>query len=141
MKIFQPQDLVEVATKGKIPPNCDITLQLTPTVAENGVARGVWKVDEKFINGNGVVMGGYLAAAADTMMAYAIASKLSKGLVFTTIDLHTTFHRPATIGEIEVEARVERMGKRVAYLVADVIQNEKKVVSAVSSVMILEKQD
>lgn len=138
-KIFQPQDLVEVVTKGNVPPNCDVTLQLQPTFAEDGVARGVWQVDEKFINGNGVVMGGYLSAAADTMMAYAIASKLSNNQTFSSIDLHTTFHRPAMIGEIKVEARVERLGRKVAYVVADIIQNEKKVVSAVSSIMIMEK--
>ncbi|HHY74305.1 MAG TPA: PaaI family thioesterase [Bacillus bacterium] len=137
--MFQPQDLVEVVTKGNVPPNCDVTLQLQPTFAEDGVARGVWQVDEKFINGNGVVMGGYLSAAADTMMAYAIASKLSNNQTFSSIDLHTTFHRPAMIGEIKVEARVERLGRKVAYVVADIIQNEKKVVSAVSSIMIMEK--
>jgi len=137
-KIYQPQDLVEVVTKGKVPPNCDLTLQFKPTFAEDGVARGVWHVDEKFINGIGVAMGGYLSAAADTMMAYAIASKLGdSGQTFSTIDLHTTFHRPAFVGEVEVEARVERLGKKVAYLVADLNQNGKKVVSAVSSVIIM----
>lgn len=138
-KIYQPQDLVEVATNGTVPPNCDLTLQLQPTFSDDGVARGVWQADEKFLNGIGVVMGGYLSAAADTMMAYAIASKLNNNQSFTSIDLHTTFHRPAMVGEINVEARVERLGRRTAYVVADVIQNDKKVASAVSSVMIMEK--
>ena len=137
-KIYRPKDLVEVVTKGNIPPNCDLTLQLQPTFSDNGIARGVWQVDEKFINGIGVVMGGYLSAVADTMMAYAIASKLNDNQAFTSIDLHTTFHRPAQIGEIYVEARVERLGKRTAYVLADVIQNDKKVASAVSSVLIME---
>lgn len=139
-KLYRPKDLVEVATKGNIPPNCDITLQLQPTFAEDGVARGVWKIDEKFINGIGVVMGGYLAAAADTMMAYAISSKLNENQAFTSIDLHTTFHRPTQVGEMFVEARVERLGKRTAYVVADVVQNDKIVASAVSSVLIMEVQ-
>lgn len=136
-KIYRPLDLVEAANLGKVPPNCDVTLQLKPTYAEDGIARGVWQVDEKFINGIGVAMGGYLAAAADSIMAYAVASKLGENQTFTSIDLHTTFHRPAVVGEVEVEARVERLGKKVAYVVADVVQNGKKVVSVVSSVMIM----
>lgn len=136
-KIFKPSDLLAVITEGKAPPNCDITLQLTPNFAENGVARGIWQVDEKFLNGVGVAMGGYLAAAADTMMAYAIASKLTDEHTFVSIDLHTTFHRPLFSGTAEVEARVERLGKQIAYLVADVFQNDKKAASAVSSMMII----
>lgn len=138
-KIYSPKDLVEVVTKGNTPPNCDLTLQLQPTFVDGGIARGVWQVDEKFINGIGVVMGGYLAAALDTMMAYAISSKLNDNQVFTSIDLHTTFQRPTQVGEMYVEARVERLGRRTAYVVADVIQNDKIVASAVSSVLIMEK--
>ncbi|MBU8906824.1 PaaI family thioesterase [Desertibacillus haloalkaliphilus] len=137
IKIFKGTDLAEVVTKGKKPPNCDVTLQIEPTYASDGIARGIWTVDDKFINGIGVAMGGYVAAAADTMMAYAVSSKVNEQQTFTSIDLHTTFHRPVQIGEVEVEARVERMGRKVAYLVSDLVQNEKKVASVVSSVMIL----
>ncbi|MDQ0189194.1 PaaI family thioesterase [Alicyclobacillus cycloheptanicus] len=136
--VYGPKGLMEVVAGGRKPPNCDLTLQIDPVYADGGLARGVWTIDEKFVNGIGVCMGGYLAAAADTMMAYAIASSLSEHQTFSTIDLHTTFHRPAFVGTAEIEAKVERMGKRVAYLVADVTQNGKKVVSAVSSVMVTE---
>jgi acyl-CoA thioesterase len=135
---YGPKGLMEVAAGARKPPNCDITLQIDPVYAEGGVARGVWTIDENLVNGNGVCMGGYLAAAADTMMAYAVASSLMEDRMFSTIDLHTTFHRPVFVGIAEVEARVERLGKKVAYLVADVTQNGNKVTSAVSSVMITE---
>jgi acyl-CoA thioesterase len=36
------------------------------------------------------------ATAADTMMAYALSSKLTFNQTFASIDLHTTFHRPVT---------------------------------------------
>ncbi|WP_096200599.1 PaaI family thioesterase [Bacillus sp. FJAT-45350] len=134
--LFKPSDLVRVTTEGIKPPNCDITLQFQPTFAEDGIARGTWEVDEKYINGIGVAMGGYLTAVADSMMAFAIASKLSDDQGFASIDLHTTFHRPVFVGKVEVEARVERLGRKVAYVVADLFQNDKKVGSSVSSVMI-----
>lgn len=138
--LFKPSDLLKVVSEGITPPNCDLTLQIKPHFIEDGVARGTWKVDEKFINGIGVSMGGYLTSAADIMMAYAIASKISDDQSFASIDLHTTFHRPVFVGDVEVEARVERLGKKVAYLVSDLFQNDKKVGSVVSSVMILDKE-
>lgn len=137
-QLFGPKGLMEVVESGRVPPNCDVTLQMRPTFAADGVARGEWTIDEKFVNGIGVCMGGYLAAAVDTMMAYAISSQIPDGMTFSTIDLHTTFHRPAFVGRADVEAKVERFGRQVAYLTADVIQNGKKVVSAVSSVMIIQ---
>jgi acyl-CoA thioesterase len=130
-------DLMRIITHGEQPPNCDETLQIKATIAHNGLARGIWRVDEKFLNGIGVAMGGFVSSAADIMMAYAIASKLEAKQTFTSIDLHTTFHRPIMPGEVMVEAKVERMGKKTAYVIADLYQNEKKAASVVSSVMIL----
>lgn len=136
---YKANDLLDVARKGAVPPNCDQTLQIQATFAEDGVAKGIWTVDEKFLNGFGVSMGGYLASAADVMMAYAMASKLAETQTFASIDLHTTFHRPVFPGEVEVIATVERFGRKVAYVTAELFQNEKKVGDVVSSVMILEQ--
>ena len=82
-------------------------------------------------------MGGFVTSAADIIMAYAISSKLSIGQSFASIDLHTTFHRPVRLGDVQVEAKVDRIGKKTAYVLADLFQNDKKVASVVSSVMIL----
>ncbi|MDM5454117.1 PaaI family thioesterase [Peribacillus simplex] len=136
-KSFEGNALLQVLTEGKQPPNCDLTLQIKANYAQEGIARGVWKVDEKFINGNGVAMGGFVTSAADIIMAYAISSKLSIGQSFASIDLHTTFHRPVRLGDVQVEAKVDRIGKKTAYLLADLFQDDKKVASVVSSAMIL----
>jgi acyl-CoA thioesterase len=138
VQIYKMSDLIDVAVKGIKPPACDETLQLTVTLADNGMARGQWQVDEKFLNGNGVAMGGFLSSAADILMAYAMASKLTDQQGFSSIDLQTTFHRPTFPGEVEIEARVERLGRTVAYLVADLSQNGKKVATSISSVLIQE---
>jgi acyl-CoA thioesterase len=135
---YKISDLVNVAAKGQKPPACDETLQVTVEVADNGIARGQWQVDEKFLNGNGVAMGGFLSSAADIMMAYAIASKLTDVQAFSSIDLQTTFHRPTFPGKVDIEARVERLGRTVVYLVADLSQNGKKVATSISSVLIQE---
>jgi acyl-CoA thioesterase len=129
-------DLQQVVTEGLTPPPCDLTMQVRVDTAEDGIAKGTWQVDQKYINGLGVVMGGFLAGAADILMAYAIASKLTAEKGFVSIDLDTTFHRPAFEGEINITARVEKMGKTLAYVVADLVQHEKKVATCVSSILI-----
>jgi len=138
VKKYTTVDFSDVVYKRATPPNCDVTLQIEAVYAEDGESKGIWRVDDQFINGIGVVMGGFLTSAADIMMAYAIATKLDKEQSFASIDIHTTFHRPVMTGNVLVSAKVERIGKKVAYLVAELVQNEKKVASAVSSVMILE---
>ena len=132
-------ELQQVVTKGLTPPPCDDTMQITVHFAGNGVAKGIWKVDHKYINGLEVVMGGFIASAADIVMAYAIASNLTDSQGFVSIDLDTTFHRPAFEGEIVITARVEKMGRTLAYIVADLVQNDKKVATCVSSVLIQQK--
>lgn len=134
---YERIDLTRVVTNQVAPPNCDITLNIEVKSAHQGKAKGIWKVDERFINGNGVAMGGFVAGAADIMMAYALSSQLHSNQSFASIDLHTTFHRPVILGEVEVEARVERMGRNIAYVIAELQQNDKKVASVVSSVMIM----
>ncbi|MCD8508531.1 MAG: PaaI family thioesterase [Bacillus sp. (in: Bacteria)] len=132
------KELLEVVKGTKQAPNCDITLNLKATYAEDGIARAVWDVDERMINGVGVAMGGYVASAADITMAYAVASLLENKQSFFSINLQTTFHRPVSIGEAEVEARVEKRGRTMLFLVADVNQRGKLAATVHSSVMIVQ---
>ncbi|WP_054948846.1 PaaI family thioesterase [Numidum massiliense] len=136
LKKFTVTDLQNVARGGMAPPPCDDTMQLTVHSAENGVAKGTWCVDRKYINGLGVAMGGFLSAAADIMMAYAISSMLKEPEGFASIDLDTTFHRPTFEGEVAIEAVVEKRGRKLAYVVADLTQNDKLVATCVSSILI-----
>lgn len=129
-------DLQNVAKNKKNPPPCDDTMEVKVLSADEGIARGRWNVSRKFINGNGVAMGGFVVAAVDIIMAYAIASKLTDGEGFASIDLDTTFHRPTLEGEAEITATVERHGRKIAYLTAEVKQNDKIVANCVSSLIL-----
>lgn len=136
IKKYSVIDLQKVVTERLTPPPCDQTMQITVHSAENGMARGNWQVDRKYINGLGVAMGGFLSSAADIMMAYAISSLLTEKEGFASIDLDTTFHRPVLEGEVEIIAEVERLGRSVAYVTAELRQNGKKAASCVSSQLI-----
>ena len=135
---FRTSDFKKVVTEGRKPPNCDETLNIHINSASDGVAVSSWQIDERYLNGVGVVMGGFVSSAADITMAYALASLLEDNQTFASLNLHTTFHRPVFAGEALVTATVERMGNKIAYLVCDVKQNGKNAANIVSSVMILE---
>ncbi len=136
MEKYTITDLQNVAKQRKAPPPCDDTMQVHVLKAEDGMAHGIWKIDHKFLNGHGVVMGGFVAGAVDIVMAYAISSILSDAEGFASIDLDTTFHKPTTMGEVDITALVERRGKTIAYVTAEVKQDGKLVANCVSSMII-----
>ncbi|WP_017436176.1 PaaI family thioesterase [Saccharococcus caldoxylosilyticus] len=133
-------NLHEVIAGKSAPPACDTSLGVQLVETGEGYAKGKWTIGEHLLNGNGVIMGGFVSAAADIMMAYAITTLLHEDQTFASINLHTTFHRPTFVGEVEVEAKVEKFGRTVSYLTAILTQNGKEVASAVSSVMIMPKR-
>ncbi|MDY6929971.1 MAG: PaaI family thioesterase [Pseudomonadota bacterium] len=127
--------LVELDS-GVIPPsNEDLGLEFLK--AENGVARFLWLPSERSLNVVGTVQGGYIAAACDAAIGYALASRLENSEGFTTVSLSVTYHRPLHPVTSEACAEVVRVGRRTAYLEASLRMEGKLVASAVSTVLIL----
>lgn len=122
------------------PPACDTTLGVKVLEAGEGYAKGLWTIEDRLVNGNGVIMGGFVAAAADIMMAYAITPLLSENQTFASINLQTTFHRPTFTGEAEIDVKVEKFGRTVSYLTANLKQTGKLTASVTSSIMIMDKK-
>lgn len=116
------------------------TLGLALEYADRGSAKGSWRPPDGFLNGNGVVQGGFVGAACDQIMATAIASAVG-ARKFASINLHTTYHRPATQQEYAVLAEVVRLGRRVAYLSAELRRGAEIYVSCHSSVMLQDEGD
>lgn len=110
-------------------------LEVRLEYARDGAAKGLWRPPGGFLNGNGVVQGGFVGAVCDQIMAAAIAS-LAGARKFASINLQTTYHRPAMQEEYEVLAQVVRAGKRIAYLTAEVRRNDDVFVSCQSSVIL-----
>ncbi|GLY10795.1 PaaI family thioesterase [Pseudobacillus badius] len=133
-------NLNEVLRGESAPPACDTTLGIKALEAGEGYAKGQWIIEDRLLNGNGVIMGGFVAAAADIMMAYAITPLLTEDQTFASINLQTTFHRPTFTGEVDIEVKVEKFGRTVSYLTADLMQNGKLTASVTSSIMIMAKK-
>jgi acyl-CoA thioesterase len=133
---YRCSDLLRVVRGELQAPPCDDTLGITITDVQPRRITAEWRADPRLLNGHGVVMGGFISAAADIAMAYAMASCLTDDRSFASITLQTTFHRPAVPGKLDIVAKVERLGRTVAYLSADIYQNERHVATATSSVLI-----
>lgn len=65
--------------------------------------------------GNGVVGGGTIANLLDSGMAIAVLSKLNFGQTCSTISLTVNMMRSAAAGRLYVRANVEKLGRRVAF--------------------------
>lgn len=87
---------------------------------------------EETTQGNGVVSGGILAAMLDSAMAVAVLSALKPGETCSTISLTVNMLRPAATGRLYVRAGVEKLGRRVAFAHAQLL-NEKQVPLATAS--------
>jgi uncharacterized protein (TIGR00369 family) len=86
------------------------------------------------INFGGVVQGGFLTAMMDDAMGLNIFVSMGMTNRQASIDLHTHFMRPVEHGRIEVEARVVKAGRSVAFLEAELFdKNGELAARAVSS--------
>jgi uncharacterized protein (TIGR00369 family) len=71
------------------------------------------------INFGGVVQGGFLIAMMDDAMGFNCFISLGMANRQASIDVHTHFLRAVQHGRVEVEARVVRAGRSVAFLEAE----------------------
>ena len=80
----------------------------------------------EFLNPMGIVQGGMLSAMIDDTMGPLLIA-LGKGRMGTTIDLGVSFLRAVKPGPIEVEARIVRQGRNVAFLEGELFDAEGKL--------------
>lgn len=86
------------------------------------------------INFGGVVQGGFLIAMMDDAMGFNTFVSLGMTSMQSSIDIHTHFLRPVEYGRIEVDARVVKAGRSVAFVEAELFdKNGELAARAVSS--------
>jgi uncharacterized protein (TIGR00369 family) len=87
--------------------------------------------------GNGVVSGGAMATMLDSGMAMAVLSRLAVGQTCSSISMTINMMRPAKLGKLLVRAKVDRLGRQVAFASATLTDEEgREVANAVSSLII-----
>lgn len=96
-----------------------------------------WHITPEQLNGNGTVLGGFITAAADIGMAYALLSVVKPDIAFTSISIQSTYHRPGTVGEAEIRTVVKKLGKTIAYVESEVYQRNRVIATITSSLMLI----
>ena len=91
----------------------DLNLSIESIDAERVVLR--MRFSEKLCRDNGVVCGQALMSFADTSMVFAISSAAGDYLPMTTVDQTIHFLRPAMRVDLQADARVVRLGRKMAF--------------------------
>ncbi|HEV2617441.1 MAG TPA: PaaI family thioesterase [Candidatus Acidoferrales bacterium] len=87
------------------------------------------KVQPRHKQIHGVVHGGVLASIADTAGGLATYLSLPPGSRTATVEMKINFLEPVSRGTIFAEARVIRLGKYLAVVECDVIDDRRKLVA------------
>jgi uncharacterized protein (TIGR00369 family) len=78
--------------------------------------------DARFVQGNGVVQGGIVAAMLDFAIAFAVLMQLPLQRSAVTAGLDLQFIRSAKAGRFIAEARVRHLGSTLAFAAADLLR-------------------
>jgi uncharacterized protein (TIGR00369 family) len=89
--------------------------------------------------GNGVVGGGTQASMLDLAMAMAVLSQLEPGTTCATVSLSVNMQSAAQQGHLVAVARVDRIGRQVAFARAELYDSERQrlIANATSSLTLL----
>jgi uncharacterized protein (TIGR00369 family) len=133
--------LLDVADPGvQVPPNCDLTLGMV-CIDKTEPGRTTWRMpaDERFTNPVGMIQGGFLAACCDSAMGAATVTWARGEKVFSAnAEMKVSFLRPVPAGGmLTCASRVVSAGRRVAFVEADVTDDEGRLVAKASSTYLL----
>jgi uncharacterized protein (TIGR00369 family) len=124
----------------QVPPNCDLTLGMV-CIDKSEPGRSVWRMlaDERFANPVGIVQGGFIAAFADSSMGAASVTFAKDRKVFSAnAEIKVSFLKPAKVGStLTCTAVVISGGKRAAFIEAEVVDDEGRMVAKASSTYLL----
>ncbi len=81
----------------------------------------------------GILHGGVTATLIDTAMAYAVRTRVERGVPTATIDLTIHYLRPHIDGTFTCTAKIVRAGKRIFTVAADVHNEQGEMIATAIS--------
>jgi len=91
------------------------------------------EMQEKLRQPYGLLHGGATASLIDTAMAFAVIAAIGTEDKATTVDLTVQYLRPHTEGKVVCTAKVTRAGKRLLFLLAEVVNELDKLIATALS--------
>jgi uncharacterized protein (TIGR00369 family) len=120
------------------PPPVVRTLRLgTLDEWSEGRALKRWSPAEEVLNGDGSMFGGYIAALADQMLAFAAMTIVPEGSAFRTINLSIQFLRAGSTEPLVIEARVISATKALIAVEADISREDGTLIARASAQQIV----
>ncbi len=120
------------------PPRCALTLgiRVLSVDPEAGVVSVEFEGKEDFVNPAGNIQGGFLSAMLDDTMGLALSPTLAAGEFAPTINLNVQFLSVARPGKIEARGRIEKRGREICYMSAELSQQGKPVATATAAAIV-----
>lgn len=104
---------------------------------EEGIAVIGYKIREEMTNPLGTIQGGVMAALIDDTMGLAFYSLFQQNM-FTTTNLNVNYLFGAKKGEeVKVEAKVVRIGKKIANVECKVYNDKKDIICTATSNLVV----
>jgi uncharacterized protein (TIGR00369 family) len=100
-----------------------------------GVARLTFDPGPEFVQGRGVVQGGIVSTMLDFAAAYAALATLPEGQTAATATITVNFQGAVKAGEVAATGTVERAGKRLIFVRAQIHGEGDRILAAATSVM------
>ena len=104
---------------------------------EAGTLESDYIATEAFLNPAGQVQGGMLCAMLDDVTAFLVTATLGFGESCATLNLNVSFLRAAKAGELLGRSRMERRGRDVCNVSAELLQAGKVVATAMATCMVV----
>ncbi|HSV46422.1 MAG TPA: PaaI family thioesterase [Ramlibacter sp.] len=119
----------------------DLGATLIAADAQAGTLSLGFAPDARFVQGNGAVQGGIVAAMLDFATAFAVLLQLPPERSAVTAELNLQFMRAAKAGRFVAHARVRRRGGKLAFAAADLVRADDEtnlIASATATLPVLE---
>lgn len=92
-----------------------------------------YTLDESFCHSGGIVQGGFVTGMLDAAMAHAVIASYRRYVVVASLEIKVSFLEIAGPGELAAFARPVRMGKSIAFLEAELLDADGKLLAAATS--------
>lgn len=134
--------MLEAVQRGELPPPPIFELMgIAMSRCGDGWAELELEVGPRLHNSMGAAHGGVVATLGDAVMGTAVITTLLEGELFTTLDLHANYIRPARETRLTALGRVVRRGRATAHCEAEINDDQGRLVAKLSCNCLIQKGD